>query len=398
MDSTKALAILTQHATQKSLVFASREDVESVAPQFEPVVTVLQFELSDFVDVGMGNMYPSKSATNRIADATGVSFLPGAGGTRPEGDFKSVKIVDQGGFTQAYGEFKVIGSAQGQRLKPDGTPRFSSVREYEFNVIDRANRDFLKKPENYKTEAQARAHLLELKQFATQRASTGAQLAVVRELAGIPTAFKRDQIGKPMVFSQIIENNRFKLDIAKEIMKTPDGRQAVAAALFGTSQKLFGPQPVAPAQVQAPPSEVVREAEGSDMAVPPDDDDDLPAGTAPAAAPATDPRVAEIIGALAEWVESESIPSAIASAIQRLIDRGESRLGILEPFLELVKLLGEKKVGKNCETGLVEALPNPDLDEIILNDLVTRARANAKRMAEVAGGKAAQPANAGASA
>ena len=391
MESTKALAILNQHVG-KSLVFASREDVENVAPQFEPVVTVVTLSTDDFTDVGMGNMYPGKSATNRIADAAGVSFLPNVGGTREDGDFQAVKIVKQSTFYQACGEFKVIGAAQGQRLKPDGTPRFSSVREYEFNVIDRANEDFLKdaskQDQKYTSEIAARKHLIDLKKFATQRASTGAQLAVIRELAGIPTTFKRDQITKPMVFSQIIENNRFKLDIAKEIMKTPDGRQAVAAAIFGTSRALFGPQAAAPVQVQAPPAETVREAEGSDTAVPPDDDD-LPDAVAPAA---PDPRTEKAVTALAEWAMSDAIPDNLGAAIQRIIDQGETDPDILEPVLELVKIVGEKKVGPKFAEVIIQALINPSLDKIILGDLLPKARARAEAVAETLKGRTGAPA------
>jgi len=263
MDNSKALAILNQNV-KGGLIFARREEIEAVSPQFEPIVTVLELEPTDFTDVGMGNMYPGKSATNRISDAAGVSFLRDVGGTREVGSWSTVKAAKQaGGFYQAAGEYKVIGSAQGQRLKPDGAPRLSSVREYEFNVVDRANEDFLKDfskgaDAKYTTEVSALKHLLELKKFATQRASTGAELAVVRELVGLPTAFKRDQIGKPMIFSQIVENNRFKIEIAREIMKTPDGRQAVVSALFGTTQALFGPHKAAAA---LPPAEDPKEPE-----------------------------------------------------------------------------------------------------------------------------------------
>lgn len=266
MENSTALAILNKNAGS-SLVFARREEIEMVSPQFEPIVTVLELAPSDFTDVGMGNMYPGKSATNRISDAAGVSFLHSVGGTREVGSWSSVKVAKQsGGFWQATGEYKVIGFAQGQRLKPDGSPRLSSVREYEFNVVDRANEDFLKDyskgPEaKYTTEVAALKHLLELKKFSTQRASTGAELGVVRELVGMPTAFKRDQIGKPMVFSQIVENNRFKVQIAREIMQTPDGRAAVVGALFGASKALYGPQQGAPALMAAADDKVPVESE-----------------------------------------------------------------------------------------------------------------------------------------
>ena len=45
-----------------------------------------------------------------------------------------------------------------------------------------------------------------------------------------------------MLFAQIVENNQFKLQVAKDLMKTADGRQSVAQAMFGTTQALYGPQ------------------------------------------------------------------------------------------------------------------------------------------------------------
>ena len=262
MDKNKALQIMEQRKKSGALVFARREEVEEISQQYEPVVTVLELDPSHFADVGQGNMYPMKSATNQIADAAGVSFTTNCG-TKEKGSWAGVKVRDEGGLFSVEGDYAVIGWAQGQRLKPDGKTRLSSVREYEFNVVDRANMDFLsdadKQQPRYRTIAQARKHLLELKKFATQRASTGAQLAVIRELAGVPTAFKKGEVGKPMLFSQIIESNQYKVDMARELMQTSDGRQAVAGALFGNAQALYGDQ--APQQIaDGEPRDVSAEA------------------------------------------------------------------------------------------------------------------------------------------
>lgn len=247
MDKTKALQVIDSNQG-KALMFARREEIEEVSQQYEPIVTVLQLDSSQFADVGMGNMYPMKSATNQIADASGVSFTTNCG-TKEKGSWADVRVhQEKDGSFSVSGDFAIVGWAQGQRLKPDGKLRTSSVREYEFNVVDRANLDFVNdadKPNDrkkYSTLAKARKHLLELKKFATQRASTGAELAVVRELAGVPTAFKKGEVGKPMLFSQIIESNKFKMDVAEKLMKTPDGRQAVAGALFNTTAALYGNQ------------------------------------------------------------------------------------------------------------------------------------------------------------
>ena len=244
MQKNKALQIMAQHQGN-SLVYARREEIEEISSQYEPIVTILEFQKDDFAPMGGGNFYPMKSATNRIADATGVSFTNNCG-TREVGNFHTIEVNQaKDGYFTAVGNYAVVAHAQGQRLKPDGTPRLSSVCEYEFNVVDRANEDFLSDFQNKKyirTAIDARKKLLALKKFATRRASTGAELAVIRELAGVPTALKQDQISKPMLFAQIVENNQFKLQVAKDLMKTADGRQSVAQAMFGTTQALYGPQ------------------------------------------------------------------------------------------------------------------------------------------------------------
>jgi len=355
MENSKALAILNQNVG-RSLVFARKEEIEAVSPQYEPIVTVIEFDQSEFTDVGMGNMYPGKAATNRIADAAGVSFLHNVGGTKTYGSWASIKLVKQeAGFYQAVGEYKVIGTAQGQRLKPDGAPRLSSPRDYEFNVVDRANEDFVsdfqKNKGKYKDELNALKHLLDLKKFSTQRAATGAELAVIRELVGMPTAFKADQIRKPMVFSQIVENNRFKVEIAREIMKTPDGRAAVVNALFGATQSLFGPQQAAQIadQPMSPAEDPVQEI------TPADDQQTSPADLADEALddsdgfdedpvqPTNNTERDVIEASLEEWVNSDQLNMKARDTVEKLLSKPETPLDTLRDYLNKIKAGGGRK-------------------------------------------------------
>ena len=73
MQKDKALQIMTQHQGN-SLVYARREEIEEISSQYEPIVTILEFQKDDFAPMGQGNFYPMKSATNRIADATRSFF------------------------------------------------------------------------------------------------------------------------------------------------------------------------------------------------------------------------------------------------------------------------------------------------------------------------------------
>ena len=105
---------------------------------------------------------------------------------------------------------------------------YSSPCTYEFNWEDRAEEDFLKDMDNIgqswndgnpkakynfpdnpgKQAVMRRKHVLELKKFAAARASTGAELIVIRELTGMPTGFKPNElINNTIVVSQVCKSS-----------------------------------------------------------------------------------------------------------------------------------------------------------------------------------------------
>jgi hypothetical protein len=151
-----------------------------------------------------GNLYPKKGLTNDIGSASGIEFLPTVKDEPVYGD----EIINPDGSKSR----KLCGvktTKQGRRMRPDGSWQLSSPCTYEFNWMDRAELDFIATPDKYKSEIAQRKHILELKKFASQRASTGAELMVIRELTGMPTAFKKEELdnaGGKMVFSQIVKS------------------------------------------------------------------------------------------------------------------------------------------------------------------------------------------------
>jgi hypothetical protein len=264
MKKELALQKIDTAAGKGALVYVSREEISELPDQYMPLVSELFFKKDDFASVGQGNFYPLKSATNRIAEATGVGFTNNCG-TKTKGDWSGVHIVKIENVFQAEGEYAIIGYAQGTRMKTDGTPRTSPVQEYEFSVTDRFNLDMISSKYPPKTLIEARKKMLDVKKFSTQRASTGAELMVVRYLAAIPTGFKEADITKPMLFGQYVENPVYKAKILNEISKTPAGQAAIANHLMGATNNLYGNQISAPEEssgfedVETVEAEIVQE-------------------------------------------------------------------------------------------------------------------------------------------
>ncbi len=272
----KAVKALEQFKN-KSMAFARREDFENVSQLYQPSVSIVTIMPDEFTDMGHDNMYPGKAPTNRIGDASGVSFLEDVGGTEEIGNATAVKFVrTANGYIQLEGKFEIVGRAQGWRLKPDGTRRTSSPSEYGYDVVGRTNAEILKnaqyeKPgtKNYwaDNEIACRQRFNEIGKAGRQRARTGAELGVIRELVGMPTNFKKGSLNQngptEMLFSQVIENNTFKVQVLAEVMKTPDGRAAVVQALFGATRSIFGPGKDSSLFIDASPARQIEAQPGS---------------------------------------------------------------------------------------------------------------------------------------
>lgn len=164
-----------------------------------------------------GMLVPSRSALDKIADATGISFDEEHCGTRKEG------------------KDTWVGKAVGRRKNPDGTYR-TGVAEYEFDIAVRAK------------ELKSERDVLQLQKFARQRADTGARLRVIRELTGLKTGFTAEELQKPFVFVRYTVN-------VEAIMKDPDMKKAALNQALGVSQEIYGPatvRDVTPEELPAP--------------------------------------------------------------------------------------------------------------------------------------------------
>lgn len=274
----EALALVEKHTKSGALIFVAPEDLRAQG-MFLPEVVVVPASPADFHDMAGGKKMPKSHHVHRMADAGGVVFTENCG-TRP-----------------GPGEYSRIGWAQGKRRLPDGTWRTSPVLEYEFDPDVRAEEDFLKKPSDYRDETAKRRHIVEFRKWATARASTGAELRVIRHLTGTPTSFDSKDIARAMVFSRIALNT-------DGMLQAPEMRQAAVAHALGAQTSLFGPQreernvtPTAEATAEQQP-----EAEQDPFAA----EDPEPA---PAAAEETDEQRAlrEAREKLEEWSHSEIV-------------------------------------------------------------------------------------------
>ena len=212
-----AAQMVEKYRSEKALVFVNAEDLQTHS-LFIPEVTMLAVARDEFHSFS-GKLMPKSHVVDLIATASGVSFIAAECSTRKEG------------------ESTWIGRAQGKKRLPDGTWRTSEAREYEFDVETRAELDFLNDKKNlYNTDTAKRYHVLELKKFARQRASTGARLNVIRELVHIPTAFKPDDIeGGQMVFARVALNTQ-------RMLEEPEMRNAIIKNAIGATEDIFGPQ------------------------------------------------------------------------------------------------------------------------------------------------------------
>lgn len=218
-NTAAATELVKKYQSEGQLVFVNEEDLKTQT-MFLPEVVVIRSTPDDFHNLA-GNFMPKRHQTDRIADAAGISFLQENCGTRTE-------TVD--------GNTVYVGFAQGKKRMPDGTFRTSSICEYEFNPVKRAEEDVLRNPDKYKTEKDKKLAVLNYQKFGRQRADTGARLRVIRELTGIPVSFKQNEIGKALIFSRVAINT-------DQLLADPEMRQAAIKIAVGAQEQLYGPSP-----------------------------------------------------------------------------------------------------------------------------------------------------------
>jgi hypothetical protein len=232
MSNGNASAIVKAAKEKGALVFANMENLEPQVELYRAEVSELTFQEKDFHKLN-GKLMPSKSATDRIGEACGIQFIQSA-----------CRVTAQKREDSLCGKRdSFCAEAQGKVRMPDGSWRFSTVDEYEYDPVLRAMIDKNVTELDEAARRKIGKTIMEYSKVARQRAATGARLRVIRQLAGVPSAFEPAEALKPMVFARIVQNTSY-------ILRTQEGRamataQAIGidiASLFG-GNKMPGSQP-----------------------------------------------------------------------------------------------------------------------------------------------------------
>lgn len=298
MNENKALEIIGKARANGALVYAPAN--LDTPPLYKAEVTEIRATGEEFHAMQGGKYMPNKAVTDRIGEAAGVDFIAERCGTRKEG-------------TSCY-----VGWAQGRVRLPDGSWRYSTVEEYEYDVEVRCEEEFLKGKkagDSYRqyTDIEKAQKRIELSKVARARAATGARLRVIRQLTGMPVAFTAAEKSRPLIFSRIVQNTDF-------ILQTAEGRMMAIAAATGIAAQVYGAQaaalPAAPAPIAEEALRSVDEATATFEDVPGDVDFGVPQEPP---ASESEGRTAAL-DSLREYLESGILNPQQTGIVQKAVD------------------------------------------------------------------------------
>jgi len=337
-----ALTIITNARNSGALVFSPQN--LDCPPLYKPEVSIIKARADEFHNM-KGKFMPNRAVTDRISEAVGVDFVA-----------EQCRVNSE--LREAMPEFSLprrtvfVGYAQGRVRLPDGSWRYSTVAEYEFDPVLRATQ-----------EGTGQKGALEYMRFAHQRASTGARLGVIRQLAGMPVTFTQEEITRPLVFSRIVQNTDY-------ILSTKEGRVMAIANATGMAAQLYGPKAQAPEEAAAfdavEPRNVTPEEDEAE-----DPDPFSPEGFNQAE---SNGAFESAMRAVVEWTESDRLWLQTKNAAQTIVDRGESNIEILKAAAKLLKLQ-TMKLNESARILTNELLKNPHAAVVDYENMISRTEA-----------------------
>ncbi|HXK36401.1 MAG TPA: hypothetical protein VJ553_02370 [Candidatus Paceibacterota bacterium] len=282
----RALKII--EANKGCISYVRPEDLLT-ADLFIPIVTAIlpvKQEFHEFIP-NIGIM-PKVPLMNRIREAAGVNI------TRTD--------------TAQESEDVWVATSYGEKRMPDGT-MLQDNAVYEFSAKTRAERDYIKKPDDYKTDIAKRKHLLDLRLFGRSKAETGAQLRLIAKLAKIDRSFKTEaDLLRGMILWRVDRN-------VNGVLADPGLRQAALGQMLGATDAVFGPLNVAPLGIEMKQEEATAPV-AAEQPAPVDPWDEKP--------PEPDP-VAVAKDQLRSYLQ-KAMPAKGVSEINAMLDNPEATL------------------------------------------------------------------------
>jgi len=250
-------------------VYINWDAVKDLPDEFEVVVTSVKYDPKNldasFSDIGSGMRMPTPDFMYRIAEACGIS-----GGSESE----TAPIIEEIDInpmlckpidaTPNY-QRKIVGrsvSKRSSRMMEDGSLAFSSMCTAEYNVWERCctlwsneemyTNGYTKKGKydnKYQNPFQRKANFDSEMKFAHAKAESKAYLKSIRELAGLPTGFKsNDLISGQLAFSKVRRSPlALKAETAARLgaISRGIGQSTAQAQLFGPAEPEIYPEPIA---------------------------------------------------------------------------------------------------------------------------------------------------------
>lgn len=234
------------HAGDKT-VYVNWDLIKELPEEFEPVLTELKIDIKkDFSDIGNGNYMPKPELMYKIAEAAGIS-----GGEKSiydsiieEIDINPMlckSIEEPPTFRKMTVGYTVTKYAT--RLQEDGTPLRSSPCTCAFHVWNRCMELWNKEetytegyskqgkyPNKYDNKFKRKSHFSSEMKFAQAKAETKSYLKAIRELAGLMTGYRQeDLISGRLSFVKIRRSHgSIKMETAARLAALSQGKQIEA--------------------------------------------------------------------------------------------------------------------------------------------------------------------------
>ena len=229
-------------------VLINWEAIGDLPDEYEAVVTKVNFKISDdFSDVGNKTYMPTPALHYKIAEARGIH---GGSNSITNPIYEDVNInemnrVDTPFFTKMLVGYRSM--KYSTVMEEDGIERRSSACTIDYNVWNRCSELWAKEEmytegyskkgrydNKYDTKWKRKSHFQTELKFAMQKAETKAHEKTIRELAGLMTGYKADDLKTGcLIFAKIRRSRKIlQAETAARLTHLSGGGQAKPNLLF----------------------------------------------------------------------------------------------------------------------------------------------------------------------